>query len=33
VSSGGECGWHIVERGHPEQMTDDERKKFLESEK
>jgi hypothetical protein len=25
----GDCPWHVVERGHPDQMTDDERKKFL----
>ena len=27
----GHCDWHIVERGHHDQMTEDERKKFKES--
>jgi hypothetical protein len=26
----GDCKWHIVERGHEDQMTDAERKTFLE---
>ena len=28
-ANGGGCNWHIVERGHSDQMTDDEREAFF----